>query len=145
MFCKHGAFIENGVLTTQELETVCISETHQYLRLDKDLEKSQIISILFVKIIIYNLLLQPWKYNPEKYSISNEELYKNFYYISSVFYQLVCESQQNYIKNEKNRAETIKIGNWNEIGKKIKCSGSLIHLNKPYEEDELISGLVPEE
>ena len=120
-----------------------MSDVHHYLRMDRWLEKSQLISIFFIKIIIYNLLLQPWKYNPEKYNIKNETLYNNFYYFSSVFYQLICEVQQNFIKQK--RPHEIEVGNWSSSKHKLKCSGSLCHLNKPHEDDEMISGLVPEE
>jgi hypothetical protein len=59
LFCKHGSYIANGVLTPDELDLVCISEKHCYLRMDKSVEKSQIISFFFIKILIYNILLQP--------------------------------------------------------------------------------------
>lgn len=40
-----------------------------------------------MKIIIFNMLLQPWKYDNEKFNIAeNKQAYENFYYISSVFY-----------------------------------------------------------
>lgn len=53
------------MLTPEEAEIVCISDAHGYLRLDWSLEKSQIINFLFMKIILYNMMLQPWKYSPQ--------------------------------------------------------------------------------
>lgn len=37
LFCKHGAFVENGVLTPEEAETVVFSEVHGYLRMNTSL------------------------------------------------------------------------------------------------------------
>lgn len=44
-----------------------VSEKHFYLQADKSLEKSQIINFLFMKIIIYNVIAQPWKIDEEKF------------------------------------------------------------------------------
>jgi hypothetical protein len=37
--------------------------------MDKSMEKSQIISFFFMKILIYNILLQPEKYDYKKFNI----------------------------------------------------------------------------
>lgn len=44
-----------------------VSEKHYYLQADRTLEKSQIINFIFMKMIIYNVLAQPWKIDAEKF------------------------------------------------------------------------------
>lgn len=58
MFCKHGAFVCNKLMTEQELNMVTISE-NGYIRMDKNMEKSQIINFLYSKILLYNIILHP--------------------------------------------------------------------------------------
>ena len=66
--------------------------------MDRNLEKSQLINFLFMKIIMYNMLLQPWKHNPEFEISQNHQAYENFFFISSVFYQIICDIQNEYLK-----------------------------------------------
>jgi hypothetical protein len=45
--------------TTEELNLGCVSEVFGYMRSDRHLEQSAILSLFFVKILLYNILLQP--------------------------------------------------------------------------------------
>lgn len=97
--------------------------------MDKELEKSQIVNFVFMKLIIYNMLLQPWKYNEELFNINeNKQSYENFYYLSSVFYKIVEYLQDKYL--DAPHGDNIEVGNWRKhrAKYKIKCSPSLCHL-----------------
>ena len=59
-FCRHGSYAcFEGLLTVEELENLSISEKNHYLQAEKNLEKSQIINFIFMKILIYNALGRP--------------------------------------------------------------------------------------
>lgn len=45
------------MMSPQELDLVVFSEKYGYLRMDKVFEKSQIISFLLVRTILYNIIL----------------------------------------------------------------------------------------
>ena len=52
-----------------------------------------------MKLITYNMLLQPWKYSEQRFNINeNKQAYENFYYFSSVFYYLIEHVQEKYVE-----------------------------------------------
>ena len=68
-FCRHGSYAcLEKLLTQEELENISVSEKHFYLQAEKNLEKSQIINFLFMKILIYNALGQSWKIDANKFA-----------------------------------------------------------------------------
>lgn len=96
-----------------------------------------------MKLVIFNMLLQPWKYSEEIFNINeNKQGYENFYYIGSVFYQIIEHIQDKLLESQ--HADTIEVGNWRKLKAqiKIKCSPSLCHLESNHESGEMISGLI---
>lgn len=102
--------------------------------MDKALEKSQIINFFFFKIILYNVLLLPWKYDKKKFDLEEGYFYKNIHFYASVFYQIMNEIQEDYL--EATHPESVIIGNWKSLSSKFKIepSPSLRHLESPYEQ-----------
>ena len=42
-----------------------------------------------MKVILFNLLLAPWKYSQSNFGLSkNPQAYENFYFFSSLFYRI---------------------------------------------------------
>lgn len=57
--CRHGsAGVLSNYFTSEELDIMCISKKSLKVMAEKNLEKSQIISFIWVKLIIFNILLR---------------------------------------------------------------------------------------
>jgi hypothetical protein len=54
--------------------------------MDKNMEKSQIINFLYLKIILCNILLHPEKVDRQMFPPENATLNQNFYLIGSIWY-----------------------------------------------------------
>lgn len=85
MFCKHGAYVEQ-FMTEEELDVVAFSEKSKYLRLDRNMEISQIINFVCNKILLYNSILNPGKVDAKLFPSDDEVINKNFYFLGSIWY-----------------------------------------------------------
>lgn len=58
--CRHGNYsCTEPILTQDELELTCISVKNGYVSADRNLETAAIINFIFMKLLLYNILLSP--------------------------------------------------------------------------------------
>lgn len=64
--CRHGSYAcTEPLLTTEELELVCLNPRLKYVSADSNLEAAAYINTVFIKLLIYNVLLSPTKISPD--------------------------------------------------------------------------------
>ena len=64
--CKHGNFCcTEPFLTYEELELSCISLKHKYVSADSNLEAAAFLNTIFIKVLVFNVLLKPGKVSSE--------------------------------------------------------------------------------
>jgi hypothetical protein len=123
--CRHGCYsIGENLLTEAELDLACLSETEGYIRCDENLEKSSIISLLFIKIVLYSTLLKPHTMT-YKFSLGDNEYFEsNIKLVGNILYRIITKIQRNAIKNS---SKTFQIGNWRKLSNKfiVKTTKSL--------------------
>ncbi len=57
--CRHGsAGVMSNYFTAEELDIMCVSKASAKVLAEKNLEKSQIVSFIWVKLIIFNVLFR---------------------------------------------------------------------------------------
>ena len=91
----------------------CVSETYGYMRSDKNLERSSILSLVFVKILLYNILLKPQ--NIEVFvnrSVNPQLVYNNIKLIGNIIYELLIEIQDRLFEDT---PPVYYFGNWNLV------------------------------
>ena len=144
LFCKHGAFICNSFMTPEELDMVAISESHAYLRMEKNMEKSQIINVVCLKMLNYNAIPFPEKVDAERFSDEETTMRDNLFFIGSIWYEICLELQDRYLCTAP--IKNYDIGNWKGLAERfgIKPAKSLVYKESEAEKDELISGLMGE-
>ena len=80
--CRHGNFsFTEAILTEEELELTCISPKFEYVSSDSHLESAAFINLIFIKILVFHILL-----SPSKMSSSDSTIKANMEIISSIFY-----------------------------------------------------------
>jgi hypothetical protein len=138
--CKHGSYASYYQMHTQEeLSLMCISEEHGYMRGDKELEKAAILSLLFIKILIFNVLLQPHKVPLlASYSSNQTLIHKNLRLVANILYELLIDIQDDFLE----RAPPLyTVGNWKHSKMEIKSAHSMTVKAGFYQKNEVISGL----
>jgi hypothetical protein len=50
-----------------EMKNICISEKYGILRLDKTLEQYMIGLLVIIKMLIFNMMLQPYKFDNQNF------------------------------------------------------------------------------
>ena len=88
-FCRRGSFAMNRFWTAHEMEQICISEYYGFFRIDPSLEKFLIGVLVFIKVFIFNLFLQPHKFDEDNFPKHKEPLNSNMSIVSSVYYHLI--------------------------------------------------------
>jgi hypothetical protein len=64
--CKHGNFCcTEPFLTHEELELSCINLKHKYISADSNLEAAAFLNTIFIKVLVFNVLLKPGKVSSE--------------------------------------------------------------------------------
>ena len=86
-------------MTKEELALTTVSDIHGYLRLTKNMEKSQIISFLFIKVLVYNTIITPEKIDFEKFGDEKQILRQNMFLIGSIFYRICTDLQDGLIES----------------------------------------------
>ena len=76
-FCMRGSFPTNEFWTVFEIEKVCLSEVYGSLRIDENLEHFLIGAFVFMKMLLFNMLLQPYKFDEESFPKNKEPLTTN--------------------------------------------------------------------
>lgn len=66
--------------------------------------------VVFMKVLIFNMLLQPHKFDNTNFPKSKKQLTKNMYVIASTYYQLVKQVLSEYLN--KSRPQYFRLGNW---------------------------------
>jgi hypothetical protein len=98
--CKDGCFVQDGVLTPDETPIVSFHPKYGYLRMDTHLEKSQIITVIMVKLMTFKYVLHPWKkwldeYNPTE----NQLVVGNVRLFGSILYRMLLKLQDQLLDN----------------------------------------------
>jgi hypothetical protein len=88
--CRRGSFAMSRFFTAQEMEHLCISEYFGCLRLDESMEKYLIGILIFVKVLVFNMFLQPHKFDNLNFPKHKQPLKNNMYILSSVYYRIIC-------------------------------------------------------
>ena len=86
--CRRGSFAITRFWTAYEMEQICLSEFYGFFRIDPSLEKVLITILIFVKVFIFNMFLQPYKFDSVNFPKYKEPLGTNMMIISSVYYHL---------------------------------------------------------
>lgn len=78
---------------------------------------------MFIKIFIFNMLVQPHKFDAKNFPRKAEPISTNMRVVGSVFYYMVKEVVEEY-RNHKRDNVVFKPGNWLEIPKEfiVECS-----------------------
>ena len=118
---------------------ICVSEAYGYMRADKYLEQSSILSLFFVKIVLCNILLQPQKIPLfASFAGYRETIFKNIKIIANILYELMIDIQDDFLE----KAPPIySIGNWKNSKTDMKFAQSMTVKTGLYQKNELISGL----
>ena len=56
-----GSYVMSRFWSAYEFRTICVSEFYGCIRADDSLEKHLIGMVVFVKLLIFNMILQPHK------------------------------------------------------------------------------------
>ena len=90
-----------------------ISEVYGYVRADKYLEQSAIISLVFIKILLYNIFLQPERIDMiVNQKINLKVVYSNLKLIGNVLYELFIDIQDELLEKA---PQFYTVGNWNVL------------------------------
>ncbi len=65
--------------------------------MDKYLEKSQIVGLIFIKTLLFQTLLHPWLKWPKYFDQQNDILVANMRLLGSVLYNLLITVQDEYL------------------------------------------------
>ena len=87
--CMTGSFMMSRFWSSFQMEHICISQFYGCVRADANLEKYMIGMVVFVKVLIFNMLLQPQKFDPANFPKSKKQLHNTMYILSSIYYRLV--------------------------------------------------------
>ena len=98
-----------------------------------------------VKVLVFNMLLQPHKFDPVNFPKGKQPLSNNMHIIASVFYRLASHIIQKYI--DQPRLPFYKLGNWLKVKEEfiVECCEPLSFKVDFADEDEWISGMVTKE
>lgn len=61
--CRNGSFPISRFWTINEIEKLRVSEYYGFVRADEWMEKLMILLFVFIKVLIFNMLLQPYKFD----------------------------------------------------------------------------------
>jgi hypothetical protein len=123
---------------------LCISEFYGCLRADDSLEKFLLGMLVFVKLLVFNIILQPHKFDSENFPKTNEKLQTNMFVLGSVYYRLVKQVLKGYLSEK--RPPYYRLGNWLSVKEDflMECAEPLRFQVSYPEEGEWISGLLSE-
>jgi hypothetical protein len=81
---------------------------------------------VFVKVLVFNLLLQPHKFDSDNFPKGKHPLGSLMYIIASVFYRLGNQLLQKYL--ELPRSEYYALGNWLKVKEEfiVECCEPLV-------------------
>jgi hypothetical protein len=82
-------------------------------------EKWMLVVFVFFKVLIFNMLLQPYKFDSINFTKSSEPLLSNMYLIASLLYHIGCEVIEEYLSEEKQ--EMYEPNNWLSVKKEFIC------------------------
>ena len=71
---------------------------------------------IFMKMLLFNMLLQPHKFDDQAFPKGKEPVSTNLKVIGSVYYHLVKNVIEEFISMERNE-EIYKVGNWLKVEK----------------------------
>lgn len=109
------------------------------MRADKYLEQSSILSLFFIKIVLYNIFLQPHKIPIfASFSGNRDTIFKNIKIIANILYELMIDIQDNFLEKA---PANYTIGNWKHSKTDMKFAQSMTVKTGLYQKNELISGL----
>lgn len=66
-----GSFPMSRFWSAYEMRHICVSEFYGCVRADESLEKFLLGMFVFVKLLIFNLILQPHKFDSENFPKNN--------------------------------------------------------------------------
>lgn len=123
------------------MDLFCISEEHGYIRADKYLEQSAILSLVFIKILLFNILLQPENIDMQiSYTYDRTIIFSNMKLVGNILYELMIDIQDNLLE----KAPVIyTVGNWTKLRNRFNFKVAESMTVKPgyFQKNELISGL----
>jgi len=123
------------------MNLACVSEVFGYMRCDRYLEMSALLSLVFVKIWLYNILLQPNRVDSFVSRSTNPQIiYSNIRLIGTIIYEVLIQIQDEMFER---CPPLYHVGNWKITQNKFdfKISESMTVKEGFYIKDELISGL----
>lgn len=101
--------------------------------------------MVFVKVLIFNMLLQPHKFDSVNFPKKKQPLTNNMFIIASVYYRLAKQVLNQYL--DEPRPQLYKLGNWLSVPEEFiaQCCQPLIFDSEYPEPDEWITGMLGEE
>jgi hypothetical protein len=124
------------------MKSLCISEFYGCIRAEATLEKFMVTMVVLVKVLVFNLLLQPHKFDSVNFPRGKQPLSSNMHIIASVYYRLTKHILRDYL--DKHRPSYFKLGNWLKVKEEfiVECCEPLT-FNVAYPDDnEWVSGLI---
>ena len=116
------------------MELGCISPKFHYISADQNLEKSGIINLLMIKLLLYNTILSEKGLGSK---VKEGELPNTVRVVSSVLYELFLYKQDELLMN---LPEYYQLNNYKAVGK-VRVLESIVLKGSNPREGELISGL----
>ena len=140
--CKHGNYsCHEPIYTAEELSSGCISEAHGYMSCDHNLEKSLMLSLVFVKILLYNIFLKPEQMELFlKKSYDRKIIFSNLKLIGNIIYEIMIDVQDDLLEKA---PDFYVVNNWEQYKTRfnLQTAASMTVKADFYQKNELISGL----
>lgn len=143
--CSRGSFVMSRFWSALEMKSICISEYLGCIRADQSLEKVLLTLMVFVKVLVFNMLLQPSKFDPLNFPKNKQPLSNNMHIIASLYYRLASNLVHEYL--QENRPKFYALGNWLQVQEEfiVECCEPLRFDSDYPDPDEWISGMVGEQ
>jgi hypothetical protein len=97
--------------TAFEMEMICVSEYYGFIRIDEHSEKILIIIFVLIKVFIFNMILQPHKFDPLNFKKNAQPLYRNMHLFASIYYHISRNAISEYVM-ERSTENHFQFGNW---------------------------------
>lgn len=140
--CKHGTYsCLYHVNSNEEMNLMCISEQHGYVRADRHLEQSAILSLVFVKMLLYNILLQPEAIELGLTAYLDVAIiHSNIRLVANILYEVLVDLQDELLEKA---PSLYTIGNWEKLQHRFnfKLAEPMTLKEGAAQKNELISGL----
>lgn len=121
---------------------MCISPTQGYVSASQHLEKSALISLLFIKMLLYNIFFTADTVNiPLRSPLKKQIIVGNIILIGNILYELFIDLQDEYLEQS---PAVYTVGNWTTLQHRFnfKVADNMTVKEGVHQTNELISGLI---